>query len=97
MGAVVRFKWREADEFGSCPECGNCTDVLKVGKAHWLYCEVHGTKWHAGFSLLPGGLGETAHTWLENAGRLRAYREGGPLPGRGTCDGADRPGAPSES
>ena len=82
MGDVIAFRRREQDRFGSCPECGRRSGVKNVGKAHWLYCDLHRTKWHGGFSLLSPVPGEADSGWLRNAEFLRAYREVSPLPWR---------------
>ena len=88
MGQVIALRTRQADAFGSCPECGRRTGVMNVGKAHWLYCELHLTKWHGGYSLLARSTTEDDSTWLANAARLRDYREVEPLPWRWVVVGA---------
>jgi hypothetical protein len=56
--------------------------MKNVGRAHWLYCERHGTKWFAGYSRWSGWTRETPGDWLRNASFLSGLREVEPLPWR---------------
>lgn len=76
---VLPFRQRLPAPYGSCPRCGRATGMLNFGRAHWLYCERHRTKWLAGYSLFQGWLEETPSDWLENARRLSTFDEVVPL------------------
>ncbi len=53
--------------------------MLNFGRAHWLYCDQHRTKWLAGYSLFRDWLEETPGHWLANARRLAGYDEVTPV------------------
>ena len=82
MGDIVAFRRRERHPHGSCPQCGNCSGMLNVGKAHWFFCKRHKTKWLVGYALFAGFIQETDSIWLSNAALLAPYTEVAPLPWR---------------
>jgi hypothetical protein len=39
------------DHFGTCPHCHDYSDIINIGRSHWMICETHKTKWWLGSNL----------------------------------------------
>ena len=42
---VVPFPWNRRRAIKSCPHCGTHSDVWKIGRLLWGYCEPHEVRW----------------------------------------------------
>jgi hypothetical protein len=63
------------DPNGNCPECGNHSYYLNIGRDHWFYCGRHGLKWCSGSNLYSSWTYETEEAWRDNAEFLSRFRE----------------------
>ncbi len=75
--ALVRAVYQE--RFGACPECGQASTVLNIGREHWFVCHDHKIKWHVGSNLFSAWKEENQETWDKNADTLSGYREVEPV------------------
>lgn len=69
-----------SDYFGGCPHCGANHGFLNVGRAHWIACDTHKTKWCIGSNVFSDWKEENEAIWLQNAEKLAGYSEVKPLP-----------------
>lgn len=42
---VIRFPHERRSEVKSCPHCGKRSDVYRIGRLLWAYCEQHEVRW----------------------------------------------------
>ena len=59
MGDVMNLEPKKPEhaesELGGCPHCGRNDGYLNDGRADWIVCHQHKTKWYWGSDLPPGG------------------------------------------
>ena len=60
--------------FGGCPECGDSSGYLNVGRDHWAVCDEHRTAWNFGANLFSSWHEETENDWRRNEAKLKTYR-----------------------
>lgn len=65
--------------FGACPECGETSGYMNVGRSHWFVCDTHQVKWCAGENLFSDWRSEDESIWEANMQKLVAYRDVAPL------------------
>ena len=63
------------DHFGSCPECGQASVYVNIGRVHWFYCDEHRVKWCVGANLFSSWRYQGPAQWEENHRKLQGYRE----------------------
>ena len=63
------------DHFGSCPECGQASVYVNIGREHWFYCDEHRVKWCVGANLFSSWRYQGPAQWEENHRKLQGYRE----------------------
>ncbi len=84
MGDLVNMepkKTRYAEsELGGCPHCYRNDGYLNDGRADWIVCHQHKTKWYWGSGWSPGGRGEGEETWQRNRFKLAEYMTVDPMP-----------------
>lgn len=44
-GNVVPFPLERRRELKCCPHCGTRSDVQRIGRLLWAYCDVHEVRW----------------------------------------------------
>ena len=42
---VIPFPLSRRPSIKGCPQCGCTSDVLRLGRLLWGYCDAHGTRW----------------------------------------------------
>ena len=65
--------------FGGCPECGDTSGYLNIGREHWFVCDKHKTKWCIGENLFSGWRDETEAEWERNSDKLAGYNKVDPV------------------
>jgi hypothetical protein len=63
------------DHFGSCPECGQASAYVNIGREHWFYCDEHRVKWCVGENLFSSWRYQDPAEWAANHRKLQGYRE----------------------
>lgn len=55
---VVEFPLERCRNVGACPHCGTYSDVRRVGRLLWAYCDAHEVRWVVADdqSMVPGKL-----------------------------------------
>lgn len=80
-------------ELGGCPHCGRNDGCLNDGRADWIICHQHKTKWYWGSDLAPGAREEDAAKSQQNRFRLAEYMSVDPIP---PAPEEDETGSPEE-
>ena len=85
MGEVVNLadatapKVTTEEYFGGCPHCGGYDYCRNIGRAHWMCCDTHKTKWCIGENLFSSWREEDEETWRATEYLLSNYMEVVPL------------------
>lgn len=77
MGDLVNLEPKKIQyaesEFGGCPHCVRNDGCLNDGRADWVVCHQHKTKWYWSVNVPAGALEEDEETSRQNRFRLAEY------------------------
>jgi hypothetical protein len=71
----------ETSYFGGCPLCGDGQNdgYFSIGRAQWMVCHIHQTKWCIGENFFRSWRDEAPELWQEIASRYASYEEVNPF------------------